>query len=177
MTQRGLTLLELLISLVILSLILALAIPSFQSQTQQIRTKTTALSLYEAIQATRTRAVSTNGRATLRARGDWSRGWELFDDLNHNGVRDAGEPLILEHGMEGTDIHISGNGPVASYVSYLGTGESRYANGNPRGGFQAGTITICAETGGYQLVLARMGRLRKQAIGPEDCLEKLPEGR
>lgn len=171
MTQRGLTLLELLISLVILSLILAFAIPGFQSQVQHVRTKTLTLSLYEAIQATRTRAVSTNGRATLSARGDWSQGWELFDDLNHNGARDPGEPLILDHSIESADIRISGNGPVANYVSYLGTGESRYASGTPRGGFQAGTITVCAREGGFQLVLARMGRLRKQAIGPEECLD------
>lgn len=172
MPQRGLTLLELLITLVILSLILTVALPSFQSQIQDVRTRTLTQSLYEAIQATRTRAVSRNGRATLRALGSWDQGWELFDDLNHNGVRDPGEPLVMQHRIKSGPINVTGNGPVKRYISYIGTGESRYATGTPRGGFQAGTIKVCQEgAGGYKLVLARMGRVRKRAIDEAKCLD------
>lgn len=171
MPQRGFTLLELLITLIILSLLVAWGIPSLQSQIRQTQTRTATLSLYEAIQTTRVRAVTRNGRATLRARGSWDQGWELFDDLNHNGERDPGEELILEHQTPESDIHIRGNSKVSRYISYIGTGESRHATGTPRGGFQAGTITICPESGneGYKLVLARMGRVRQQVIDAEEC--------
>lgn len=170
MPQRGLTLLELLITLVILSLILSFAVPGFQNQIRDLRAKTLTNSLYEAIQATRTRAISRNGRATLRALGDWNQGWELFDDLNHNGIRDPDEPLILKRRIESSGIRISGNEPVQHYVSYVGTGRSRRPNGTPRGANQHGTLKVCSEeAGGYKLVLSSMGRLRKQAIDAAQC--------
>lgn len=172
--QTGLTLLELLITLIIVSIILAFALPGFDRQVQQTRAKTTANELYQALQAARARAVSINGRATLRAKGDWNQGWMLFDDLNHNGVRDPGEAVLLEHRTETPTLQVSGNQPVQRYVSFVGTGESRYATGSPGGAFQAGTLTICprnSELGGYQLVLSRMGRVRTQAIEAEDCAQ------
>jgi len=172
MSQKGLTLLELMIALVILSILLAFALPGFDRQIQQTRTQTTTNELYEALQAARTRAVTSNGRATLKARGDWSQGWILFDDLNHNGVRDPDDPVVQEHRIESATTRITGNQPVQHYVSFVGTGESRYATGSAGGGFQAGTLTICppkSGLGGYQLVLSRMGRVRTQAVSAEDC--------
>lgn len=171
MSQRGLTLLDLLISLVVLSLVLALAVPSFQTYISAAQAKTRTLSLYETLQTARTRAVSHNQRATLRALGDWSRGWVLFDDLNHNGQPDPTERLVAEHRFSGTGITIKGNRPLKNYVSFVGTGESRFASGSPGGGFQAGRLTLCSQNSnkGYQLVLARMGRVRIQKAQPGDC--------
>ena len=171
MSQRGLTLLELLIALVVISLILTLAVPSFTSQISALKTKTRAASLYEALQLTRTRAISRNQRATLRSLGDWSRGWVLFDDQNHNGLQDSGETVLTEHRFEGSEVNIEGNRPLKDYVSYIGSGESRFASGRPGGGFQAGRLTVCAQDAsrGYQLVLARMGRVRIQRAQPGDC--------
>ncbi len=171
MPQRGLTLLELLITLVILSLLLTVALPGFQRQIAETRTLTLTQNLQEAIAATRHRAISRNGRATLRALGSWDQGWELFDDLNHNGTRDPEEPLVISHSAEGEGLSISGNHWVEHYVSYIGTGESRHASGTPRGGFQAGTITVCSASGetGYKLVLARMGRVRRAPTEASDC--------
>ncbi len=171
MPQRGFTLLELLITLVILTLLLSVGLPQLQSQVEDNRTLTMTQSLQEALAATRHRAISRNGRATLRALGSWEQGWELFDDLNHNGSRDPGEPLVISHNAQGDGLSISGNRWVADYVSYIGTGESRHASGTPRGGFQAGAITVCSASGetGYKLVLARMGRVRRAAATPSDC--------
>jgi len=171
MSQRGLTLLDLLITLVVLSLVLTVAVPSFQAYISATRAKTRTLNLYEALQTTRTRAVGHNHRATLRALGDWSRGWVLFDDLNHNGQPDPNERLVAEHRFSGTEITIKGNRPLKNYVSFVGTGESRFASGSPGGGFQAGRLTLCSQDTheGYQLVLARMGRVRIQEAQPGDC--------
>lgn len=171
MNQRGLTLLDLLVALIIFSLVVTLAVPSFTAQISQVQTKTRALSLYEALQLTRTEAISRNRRTTLRALGGWSRGWVLFDDQNHNGRPDPGETILTEHRFEGTQVRIEGNRPLQNYVSYIGTGESRFASGRPGGGFQAGRLTVCAQDSsrGYQLVLARMGRVRIQQAQPDDC--------
>lgn len=172
MPQKGLTLLELLITLVILAIILSIGLPSFQQQLQASRTQTLTLNLYEAAQAARTRAISRNGRVTLRAlEGDWSRGWVMFDDLNHNGLQDPDESAIVTHRVESLDVAISGNNPVSQYLSYVGTGEGRLASGTPGGVIQMGSLTLCPTvgTGAYKLVLAGTGRLRKEAIDARQC--------
>lgn len=173
MPQRGLTLLELLITLIILSLLLTIGLPGFQRQIEETRTLTMTQTLQDAIQLARQRAVSRNGRVTLRPLGDWERGWELFDDENHNGVRDDGEHIVLTHQLPPDlgGLSISSNSKLRRAVSYVGTGESRHPSGSVLGGFQAGRLTICSpdRSQGYELVLSRMGRMRRQPVGPEAC--------
>ena len=174
MPQRGFTLLELLVTLVVLSIVLTMGIPSLQAQIERTRTLTLAQNLQAAMQATRHRAISRNGRATLRPLGaSWENGWELFDDLNHNAERDPGETLVLSHRIDNEGVSIAGNDKVDRYISYVGTGESRHATGSPKGGFLAGTITLCSESAAanYKLGLARMGRVRREKIDAEDCEE------
>ncbi|WP_347331149.1 GspH/FimT family protein [Marinimicrobium locisalis] len=171
MPQRGLTLLELLLTLVVLSVLLSVGLPSLQAQIERTRTLTLTQNLQTAMQATRQRAISRNGRATLRPLGSWESGWELFDDANHNAQRDPGETLVFSHQVDSDGVSIKGNDRVDHYISYVGTGESRHATGTPRGGFLAGTITLCSDSSGahYKLVLARMGRVRREAIEADEC--------
>lgn len=170
MNARGLTLIELLITLSILGVLLAIGIPSFQQQLESSRTRTAADSLLQAIHLTRSKAISTNRRATLRKLGDWQSGWEIFYDRDFDGERDAGEEQITT-GPALTGVTVSANGPLTNYVSFIGSGESRYAGTMNSGGFQAGTFTICPETGGngYQLVLSRSGRARVETLAAADC--------
>lgn len=171
MYQRGLTLLELLIALSILGIVLALGIPGFQQQTDKIRAKTATNNLYSAIHAARTQAIYHNNRTTIRALGTWAQGWEIFTDENHNGKLDPGETRLQQHRLDNDLLRVEGNRPVKRYISFIGTGESRYATGSSGGAFQAGTLTLCSKSGetGYQLVLARMGRVRVQRAQPSDC--------
>ncbi|WP_281167780.1 GspH/FimT family pseudopilin [Marinimicrobium agarilyticum] len=156
----------------VLSLILTVGLPSLQAQIERTRTLTLTQNLQEAMQATRHRAVSHNGRATLAALGSWENGWQLFDDDNHNGRRDSSETLVFSHRVESHGVSIEGNDWVKRYISYVGTGESRHAGGSPLGGFLAGTITVCSENRGsnhYKLVLSRMGRVRRAEIDASEC--------
>nr|WP_010132140.1 GspH/FimT family pseudopilin [Microbulbifer agarilyticus] len=170
MKQRGLTLIELLITCSILGILLAIGIPSFQQQLEDSRTRAAADTLLQAIHLTRSKAVSTNRRATLRRLATWHAGWEIFYDLDFDGERDPDEPQIAT-GSELTGVTVNGNGPLATYVSFIGSGESRYAGTASGGGFQAGTFTICPTTQGegYQLVLARSGRVRVDRVAAADC--------
>ena len=170
MNARGLTLIELLISLTILGLLLAIGVPSFQQQLESNRTRSAADSLLQAIHLTRSKAVSTNRRATIRKTGDWGAGWEIFYDRDFDGIRDADEEQITTGGgLSG--VSVSANGPLTDYVSFVGSGESRFAGTASGGGFQAGTFTVCPTTGGegYQLVLARSGRVRVDTLAAANC--------
>ncbi|WP_051687409.1 GspH/FimT family protein [Microbulbifer sp. HZ11] len=170
MNARGLTLIELLITLSILAILLAIAIPSFQQQIESSRTRSAADTLLQAIQLTRSKAVATNRRATLRRLGDWQSGWEVFYDQDFDGVRDTGEEQITIGGAL-TGVTVTANGPLTNYVSFTGSGESRYAGTASGGGFQAGTLTVCPATGGkgYRLILSRGGRVRVETLDDTDC--------
>jgi type IV fimbrial biogenesis protein FimT len=170
MKQNGLTLVELLFTLLILALLLGIGIPSFSSQIQSTQTRTSAFQLLEAVNSTRTLAISQGHRATMRHKGDWNGGWQIFVDSNDNGLLDEGERLISEADrLKG--VQITGNTPLRQYVSFIPNGESRHIGQADSGAFQAGTFNICPETGGagYKLVLARSGRARIDTISADEC--------
>jgi len=173
MRSFGFTLVELLTTLSISAILVAVGLPNFFKQIQKSRVETAMLSLQESLQFTRISAVSTNKRATIASLVMWEEGWEVFIDLNNNGSREPNED-VLKQGEKLNGIRISATGPVENYVSYIGTGEGEKANGRTGGAFQAGTFTICPETkgGGYKLTLARGGRVRKDEITERECEAK-----
>lgn len=171
MKHHGFTLLELLITVAILAIILAIAVPSFSSQIQASRTETARLELQAAIETARSLAVTRNKRSVLQATNEyWHQGWVLFVDLNQDGIQDDDEPSVQEMApLEG--VRISSNRPLAHTVSFIGTGEGRKPGKVDAGAFLTGTIKICpeGEGKGYKLVLSRGGRLRSEKLSEEDC--------
>ncbi len=170
MKRNGFTLIDLLITLSVISILLTIGLPSVSTQVQHTRVKTATNSLLEAINLTRTQAVFANKRATIRKQNEWSDGWEIFIDADNDGIRDANEKLIQTQAKLNS-IKIIANRPISNNVSYIGTGESRHASGTNRGGFQAGTFTVCSTTKGkgFELILARGGRVRVAEIEEEKC--------
>ncbi|MDO3384885.1 GspH/FimT family pseudopilin [Gilvimarinus sp. SDUM040013] len=171
MKPKGFTLIEAISTLLVLAILCSLAAPPLQRLLQRLRVETTMWNLIEATQLTRSYAIKANRRASMRANASWEEGWQIFYDDNHNGVLDAGEVALYEAPELHESVRVEGNRPVADYISYLGTGESRWASGRKGGGFQAGTLTVCPKEDGpgYELVLARGGRLRKEKLKPEEC--------
>jgi type IV fimbrial biogenesis protein FimT len=171
MRAFGFTLIDLFITLTILSILLAFAFPSFSAQIQDVRVKSATQNLLESLEVTRTHAVFANNRATMRKQNEWTGGWEIFIDTNNDGLLNNDETIIQKH-EKLTGVRIIANGPVKNYVSFIGSGEGRNANGsNNTGAFQAGTFTICPEGKGrgYELILARGGRVRIKKIEAYDC--------
>lgn len=170
MQRNGFTLIDLIITLSVISILLTIGLPSLSTQIQNARVKTATNNLLEAINLTRTQAVFANKRATIRKQNEWENGWEIFIDKDNDGVRDSNEVIVQQY-EKLKDIRIITNTPVKNYVSYIPTGESRNASGTGGGGFQAGTFTICptAKGKGFSLVLARGGRVRMTEISEEKC--------
>lgn len=169
MRKNGYSLLELLITLLILGVLLSLAFPSFQQQIQRTRLLTETDLLQQGILFARTNAISLNQRVTMAHKGSWASGWDIFVDANNNGRLDEGERIILTQSKE-LIARIHTSSPVDNYVSFTGTGQSHWATGRANGGFQAGTFTICMEeTKSTQLILARGGRVRLVKESSETC--------
>lgn len=169
----GFTLIEFITSTAIATILSVMAIPSFTSLIQKNRVHTATLQLFESVQLTRSHAIKGNARANLSHLGRWEDGWEVYFDANNNGERDEKEVPLFQAPALHESVRVHGNRPVVKYVSYLGTGASRWATHSKHGGaFQAGTFTICPKEdgAGYQLILARGGRMRIKEIEEEECL-------
>jgi len=102
--QRGFTLIELLITIVVATILVALAVPAFHNFVQnnritaQVNELVTALTLVrsEAIKRKQTVSICSSKNASTCTAGIWDQGWIIFTDNNSNGIRNgAGGDTIL----------------------------------------------------------------------------------
>ncbi len=119
MRQRGTTLYELLMTLLLVAIIAGLALPSFATSIARQRQRVEIDALFHAVHVARKESImrrrvvslcpSTGG---LRCSGstDWSAGWILFanHDRDDPPEIDAGEPLLSVH-RAGDSIRITAN--------------------------------------------------------------------
>lgn len=163
--SQGLSLIELLVALSVISILLFVGLPSFTEMTRKNQVESTTYDLLTAIQTTRSLSVMQHQRAVLRANKEWHDGWELFIDDNDNGKRDESESVLFMQDAL-SDLQIIANTKAMKTISFIHTGESRQANGSSGGSFLAGNISICSKKNqkGYKLILARGGRTRISSI-------------
>ncbi|AHF00291.1 GspH/FimT family pseudopilin [Thioalkalivibrio paradoxus] len=168
--EAGLTLVELLVTIAVLGVLLTLGVPRFGNWADDARLVSATNRLVSALHFTRSEAIRRNARVTLcnsadgttcAANGGWEQGWIVFVDTAGTGARDEGDPLLAVGQAVAGSIAISGNGPVRRYVSYVGLGATRRANG----ALQMGTLSVCGARAGRQIVISRTGRPRLQHEG------------
>lgn len=159
--QAGFTLLELMVTVAVATILLAIAVPSFQDVIRRNRLAAATNDFLASIYYTRSEAVKEDKRAIMCASSDgstctgsWADGWIVVVDSNQNNVVDSTDKLVLVREAPSSGISITGNTNVASSIAYMPTGRLR-AFGN-------GTITIAVS--GYdakkQIVISSTGRPR-----------------
>lgn len=177
-TQRGFSLVELVVTLAIALTLMAIAIPNFTQFIQNNQVIASSNNFIAAIHLTRTEAIKRNGRVTMcrssppfdsciTTTGGWHSGWILFEDHSSPGVRDNDEPILFISQPQSSDITIQGNRPVRNYISYTANGTSQLSSG----AFQAGTVRVCNKQGkehARSIVINRLGRPRT-AKGSSSC--------
>ena len=168
--EAGLTLVELLVAIAVLGVLLSIGVPAFGNFAVDSRLASATNRFVSAIHLARSEAVRRNARVTLCPSMDgvfcatgvgWDQGWIVFSDLDGTGERDSGEPILAVGQSISGGVQITGNTPVRRYISYVGLGATRRANG----ALQMGTVTLCAGTEGRQVVISRTGRPRVQHGG------------
>jgi len=176
--RNGFTLIELLMTTAIASVLMVLAIPAMTGMLDTQRRMSSVNSLLSSLHLARSEAIKRNGRAVVcksasgnqcAPGGGWEQGWIVFHDANNNASVDAGESLLRHQAPLGDRLRLSGNMPVARYVSYSALGTAKKVSG----AFQAGTFTLCPAEGlpgvARKIVLSRTGRPRSIKGGPADC--------
>ncbi|OYY73478.1 MAG: hypothetical protein B7Y40_09210 [Gammaproteobacteria bacterium 28-57-27] len=163
----GFTLLELLVSMAILGILLGFALPSFQTLLERMALSASVQKFNAHLALARNSAIMRNQRVTLvrLSSTDWSQGWVLFTDANHNAVQDIGENLLAQGEPSGS-TRIYGNGQMAQYVSFDALGQPVQLNG----AFLAGTMLFCTQHNYAQtLVMSRTGRVRLDKSPTKPC--------
>jgi type IV fimbrial biogenesis protein FimT len=137
-SENGFTLVELLITIVIVTTLLAMGVPSLKDFMKQNRLSAHSNALVTALQVARTEAVkrgtdtvicASSNQTSCTGNGDWDQGWIVFSDLNLNGAPDLGASAPLcedtEDCMLRTSGALSGNNRIttnAASLRFLPTG-------------------------------------------------------
>jgi type IV fimbrial biogenesis protein FimT len=142
--ENGFTLVELLITIVIVTTLLAMGVPSLKDFMKNNRLTAQSNAFVTALQVARTEAVkrgadtvicASSNQTACTGAGDWDKGWIVFSDLNLNGTPDLGASAPLcedtEDCMLRTSGALSGKHTISSTTAnlrFLPTGLA--ANGN-----------------------------------------------
>jgi type IV fimbrial biogenesis protein FimT len=121
--QTGFTLIEMMVTLAVLVILLAIVAPSFRQVIANQRIKTAAFDLFSALNFARSEAVKRNASVTLRAgataNGAWTTGWRLVDPADSTKYLRSWAPItnlsVVEKAGPGiTAITYGSDGRVAS---------------------------------------------------------------
>jgi len=170
----GFTLVEMVVTVAIMALLLALGVPSFQALMRNNRVAAHANEFLGALNLARGEAIKRgSGVRVVLCPGTsagcsgtaWGSGWIVFVDTNNNGSRDAGEPVLRVYSALSGNETLTGNTNVSSYISFTADGSARLIGG----GFQAGTLTfgLCNSSNRRNtIVINSVGRAR---VAPVAC--------
>lgn len=174
----GMSLVEVLATLAILSILLTVAVPAFDALLTSTRFASSSNLYLTSLHLARSEAIKRNGRvalcksadgATCTANGRWDHGWIIFHDVNNNAQVDGGEAVLRVYEALPADLALRGNLPVANYVSYGAFGRTQLTNG----AFQAGTLTMCRISAGAgearRIVISSTGRPRVEQVNVAAC--------
>ena len=160
-SQKGFTLYELLITLLIVGVVMTLGLPNLTAFTQNSRVTTTANDLHASFYLARSEAARAKTNITLCASNDsmtaaptcsgtFDDGWIVFIDVDGDIVRDVGTDNVLKaFPAIDTALNILTNGG-ATYFSFAGTGLGR---GDVAGaGTSLVSARICDSRGNIRVV-------------------------
>lgn len=135
--SRGFTLVELMVTIAVLAVMLAIAVPSFQEFTRRNRVVAASNSLVSALALARSEAIKRAARVTV-ASANWTGGWQVFVDAGTVGDASGDTVLRVYQPNASNAPVVTADANFSSYISYLPSGESQ---GN--GGSGAGSFQIC----------------------------------
>lgn len=169
---QGFTLLEILITLVIVSLMVSIGVPSMQRLTEEHKVRSDLRLLHRTFALAHANAVVTGQHVTLcplntgkRCQNDWSGALVMFIDVNDNRVLDEGEVRLSELAAL-SDERISRSYGARSAVTFDPLGSAFGHNATLKYCFDGSSML------GGTLIVSGPGRIR---LGQDEDDSGLPE--
>lgn len=162
-TSDGYTLIELLMTLCIMSILFSLALPSFASVIRHVQSETVMNAFFNAYQLARSTAVSQRQPVVLCAKAnaqacgsDWTRGSLVFADPNNNRMLDKDERLLIELAAPPEGSRLTMRAALnKQYLRFMANGMLENT---------AGSMVYCPPNGtardARNVIFSRNGRLR-----------------
>lgn len=121
--NKGFTLIELMTSVAIISILLALASPSFYAFIKNNKITTSAKNFYADLNYAKSEALKGNGNVVMKAVSGsaYSNGWMIFVDKNGNDTYDTGDRVLRQQDPLASDQVITVGSP--NYLSFNSYGE------------------------------------------------------
>lgn len=162
MKQQGVTLIQMLFAVALLTALTQLGVPAYSQMSQTLQQQAAAEDLGQALRMARNEALMRNQVVNLEAlAGNWRNGWRMT-------LGEEGNTLLRERQAQ-AQVTIVGKQSVARRVRFTALGIPLQVGG----AFQAGTLFICEGSGprsAYQVVLARTGRISVRQVADEEPL-------
>lgn len=118
-SQRGFTLIELIVVLAIAAIMLGLGVPAFRDFMDGQRVKNTAFDFAAALLLARSEAVKRNAAVTMdQAAGGWQNGWTVSAGGTTLSVKEAPAGVTVTANPAVTSVSYQGNGRVATAASF-----------------------------------------------------------
>lgn len=175
-TSRGFTVLELMITVALLAILLAAAVPSFRTAIQNNRLTASSNQLLTAFQQARSEALkrkvpvsvcaADTSASTPACGSDWSEGWIVIVDSNLAGSSSAAYSgsanLLRVHPAPEGEATVGGSSAV-DFVRYLPDGQIDIAAGATPPVFEL-RIPDCRGENARDISISRTGRARAERV-------------
>lgn len=164
--QLGFSALELIVSLLVIGILAALSASSFRALWMRTQLETTVSKLSAHIQVARHLSVSYSQRIILAPKDGHSlnSGWRIGYDIDQDGIIDDATSFAEAEPLSST-VRVSATGSMNKAIGFNAQGWPTL----PNGGFQAGTIRVCTEQSGTDIIMSRTGRLRSVPLTASAC--------
>lgn len=170
-SERGLTLIELLVTLSIAVVLITIAVPGFQAFFQRNRVQSAGSELVAALNLARSEAIRQGARVSVCGSADpsaavpacgenqWQNGYVVFFDADGDGQFDENDDEVLRTGVHPTGLSVIAGSNIRRRITYTATGRPA--------GVVNDTLRIRAGSICRDLIINNAGRVRVEDV--ENC--------